>query len=299
MDAETKKRIGQRAVIVSVSGKITLTIFNFIIGIISGSTALVVESAHTFSDIMTSAIAFIGFRIGLKPPDNEHPYGHGKAEPLMGLAIVIFLFIVAYEIFSQAYIKMTMGVALTPPSILAAIMAIIGIGTNYILTSYSMKIGKEINSPAIIADANHQKVDIFACVAILIGIIGARMGFPILDPIVALFIGILVIKTAIEVLKDNVDNIMGKVPSEKLFNTIKSAALSVKGVYGAHDIKINYMGPYASAELHVLVKSDLNIKEAHKIAHIVEKTILNQVDVVTIAIVHVCPIDEEEQCLEI
>ena len=85
MDSEIRNKIGQRAVILSVSGKIVLTIFNFVIGTLSGSTALVAESAHTFSDIFTSAIAFIGFKIGLKPADKDHPYGHGKEEPLAGL----------------------------------------------------------------------------------------------------------------------------------------------------------------------------------------------------------------------
>ncbi|AEG19300.1 cation diffusion facilitator family transporter [Methanobacterium paludis] len=294
MDAEMREKTGQKAVILSVSGKIALTIFNFIVGILSGSTALIVESAHTFSDIMTSAIAFIGFKIGLRPPDKEHPYGHGRAEPLMGLAIVLFLIIIAYEIFSEVYTKVTLGVSLTPPSYLAAVMALVGVGANFALTSYSMKVGKKVNSPAIIADANHQKVDIFACVAILVGVIGAKMGFPILDPIVAFFIGLMVLKTALDVFKDNIDNIMGKIPSEKLLTDVKSAALSVVGVYDAHDIRINYMGPCASAELHIEVGGDLALREAHKLSHKVEKNIIENVDVVTLAIVHVCPVGEDE-----
>ncbi len=141
MDPERGK-IGEKAVIVAVSGKIILTIFNFIVGTLSGSTALVVESAHTFSDILTSAIAFIGFKIGLKPADMEHPYGHGRAEPLMGLLIVIILLIISYEVFSEVYYKLILGPSLTPPSLLAAVMALIGIIINYLLSSYSLKIGE-------------------------------------------------------------------------------------------------------------------------------------------------------------
>ncbi len=293
MDGELRGKIGQRAVIFSVSGKIALTFFNFIIGTISGSTALVVESAHTFSDILTSAIAFIGFKIGLKPADKDHPYGHGKAEPLMGLLIVIFLLIISYEIFSEVFQKLTLGSSLTPPEEIAAVMAIIGMGANYALTSYSMKIGKKLNSPAIIADANHQKVDIFACIAILIGIIGSRMGMPILDPLVGGFVGILILKTAFDVAHENINHIMGKVPSDKLIDEIRSTASTVKGIYGVHDIKINYMGPYASAELHVEVKGDLILNEAHELSHTVEKAITDNVDVVNAAIIHVCPVGDE------
>jgi len=242
---------------------------------------------------MTSAIAFIGFRIGLIPPDNDHPYGHGKAEPLMGLAIVVFLLIVAYEIFSQAYIKMTMGVALTPPSLLAAIMAIIGIGTNYLLTSYSMNIGKQINSPAIIADANHQKVDIFSCFAILVGVIGSQFGYPFLDPLVAVFIAFIIIKTAFGIARDNVNVLMGKLPSETILDEVKSAANKVKDVKGVHSVKINPMGPYSSAELHIEVDGELKLKDAHEIAHNVEKQIINDVYAIKMAIIHVCPFEEE------
>ena len=112
--------------------------------------------------------------------------------------------------------------------------------------------------------------------------------------------GLLILKTAFDVAHDNINHLMGKIPSENLIDNIKIAAESVNGVYEAHDIKVNYMGPYASAELHVKVKSDLTLKEAHKIAHVVEKTIIDKVEVVNTAIVHVCPLDEdEEECLKL
>jgi len=253
---------------------------------------LVVEAAHTFSDILTSAIAFIGFKLGLKPADREHPYGHGRAEPLMGLLIVFFLAIIAYEIFSQVYYKLTLGPALQPPELIAAVMALVGVAANYVLTNYSMKIGKQINSPAIIADANHQKVDIYACLAIFGGVIGSQLGYPILDPLVGAVVGLLIIKTAYEVAKENVNHLMGKVPSDELIKDITTAASSVKGIYGAHSVKCNYMGPYASAELHVEVDGDLTLKEAHELAHNVEKAIIERVDVINAVTVHVCPVDD-------
>ena len=143
-----KDKIGRRTVIFSISGKTVLTVLNFVVGTISGSTALVAESAHTFSDIFTSAIAFIGFKIGLKPADKDHPYGHGKAEPLAGLLIVIFLVVISYEIFLEVFHKIALGSSLTPPGIIAAVMALIGIGANFAMSSYSLKMGRKINSPS-------------------------------------------------------------------------------------------------------------------------------------------------------
>jgi cation diffusion facilitator family transporter len=136
-------------------------------------------------------------------------------------------------------------------------------------------------------------MDVFTSVAIFFGIVGSHLGYPILDPILAIVIGFLIIKTAFDVARDNINDIMGKVLSNKLVHDIKSAAVSVKGVYEAHDIKVDYMGPYASVELHIEVKSDLSIKEADEIADNVEKTIINKIDIINAAIVHVNPLKDE------
>ncbi len=299
MDENTRKKTGRKAVTVAISGNILLTIFNFVVGILSGSTALVAEAAHTLSDVITSIITAIGFRIGLKPPDSEHPYGHGRAEPLVGLVIVVFLVFIAYEIISEAYSKLLLMGSLAPPDWTAALMAIIGIAVNIIMTRYMMNVGKKINSPAIIADAQHQKVDVFSCAAIVVGVVGSNMGLLILDPLVAVLIAVLVLKIAFDVGKENINNLMGKVPSTDLIVEITKAGTSVKGVKGMHDIKVNYMGPNASVDLHITVDPELSLRNAHKIAHQVEKSVINRVDIVSIVYVHVCPEGEDEDvCLE-
>lgn len=287
-----RERIGKKAAYVGIFGNILLTTFNFIIGILSGSTALIAEAAHTLSDILTSIIAFIGFKLGMRPATEDHPYGYGRAEPIASLIIVAFLLIVAYEILSSVYVKLTVGGALTAPDPIAAVMALIGIIINFLMTTYIMKAGKKIDSPALVADAHHQKVDIYSCAAIFIGIIGAQIGFPILDPLIALFISILVLKTAFHVARENINNLLGKIPSKDILNDIKSAALSVSGIYGVHNLKINYIGSYASTELHVEADNSLTLIEAHKIAHMVEDCIISNVNIIKSANVHVCPLDE-------
>jgi len=147
LDAEERENKGRKAIIVGISGNILLVIFNFIVGTLSGSTALVAESAHTFSDILDSSIAFIGFKIGLKPPDIEHPYGYGRAESLAGLVTVTFLVIIAYELLFDVYQKLLLGGALTPPNWTAAIMALVGVVVNFTMTNYMTKTGQEINIP--------------------------------------------------------------------------------------------------------------------------------------------------------
>jgi cation diffusion facilitator family transporter len=298
LDENEREKRGRNAIIVGISGNAILAIFNFIIGTFSGSTALVAESAHTFADILDSSIAFIGFKIGLKPPDTEHPYGYGRAESLTGLISVIFLVIIAYELLLNIYGKLLIGAALTPPNLTAALMALVGIIVNYTMTTYMTRVGREINSPAITSDAKHQRVDIFTCIAVFVGVIGSHFGIPILDPLVALIIVVLVLKTAFEVARDNINNIIGKIPSDHLLQNIEAAALSVEGVSGTHSIKINYLGPYATVDIHIEVKPNLNVVEAHKISIQVENKIIDHVEIVTNVNVHVCITGEKGVCLD-
>lgn len=289
MEGIEREKVGKRASYVAIFGNIFLTIFNLVIGLLSGSTALVAEAFHTLSDVITSIIAFVGFKIGMRPADDDHPYGHGKAEALVGLIIVVFLIIVAYEIISSVYTKIALGEAITPPDKIAAIMALIGIVINYTMTTYLIRTGKKINSPAIIADGNHQKVDIFSCIAILIGVIGSQMGYPILDPLVGAIIALIVIYTAFHMGKDNINIIMGKVSSSKIINDVKISALGLECVKGVHDIKINNMGPYVSVELHIELNKDLKLEKAHTIAHEVEQKIIDEIASVKMVNVHSCP----------
>lgn len=288
-----RSKAGTKASIVAITANCFLTVFNILIGLMSGSYALVSEGAHTLSDVATSIIAYIGFRIGQKPADKEHPLGHGRAEAISGLVIVVFLAIVAYEIITGAFNKIMHPELIKVPDIYAALMAVFGIFINLYISEYIIRIGEEIRSPAIVADGKHQKTDIFTSIAILISVIIANIGYPILDPIVGLLIGLLIIKTAYEIAKENIDNIMGKVPSQELINKIKKAADLTPHAQNAHNIKVDYLGSYATAYLHVEVDGNLSLNESHKIAHDVENNILKEIPEIKSVMVHVCPIGLE------
>ncbi len=287
--SEMRLKGGKRAAIVGISANIFLTLFNIIIGIISGSYALISEGAHTLSDILTTIIAYIGFRIGQKPADKDHPTGHGRAEAIAGLTITMFLVLIAYEIIKGAVDKLINPSLITVPDYLAAVMAGIGIITNIMISSYIIHLGKKINSPAIIADGQHQRVDVFSSIAIVLGVIISKTGYPIFDPIIGLFIGLMILKTAFSVCKTNINNIMGKIPSEDLLDDISYYAKSIPEVYGAHNIRVDNFGAYATVSLHIELDGELKLVEAHKIVHTVQNNIIENVDIVKEVTVHACP----------
>ena len=288
-----RSKAGKKAATVAIVANCFLTLFNIAIGIMSGSYALVSEGAHTLSDVATSVIAYIGFKIGQKPADDEHPIGHGRAEAIGGLIIVLFLGMVAYEIMQGAIERLLNPSLITTPDFYAAIMAVLGIMINFSVSEYIIKIGKEIRSTAIVADGKHQKTDIFSSIAVLLSVVVSNIGYPILDPIIGLIIGVLILKTAYEVGKENIDNIMGKVPSQEFINKIKRVANKTPKAQDAHNIKVDYLGSYAVVSLHVKVDGNMTVDESHKIAHIVETNLINKIPEVKYAVVHVCPIGLE------
>lgn len=293
MADEFKTKAGKKAAIVAILANCLLTVFNIAVGLISGSYALISEGAHTFSDIITTIVAYTGFKIGQKPADEEHPIGHGRAEAISGLVIVLFLTMIAYEIMSGAVEKLVNPSLITVPDTPAALMAVIGIIINYSVSEYIIDIGKQIKSPAIIADGKHQKTDIFSSIAVLIGVVVSNMGYPILDPIIGLVIGFLILKTAYGIGKENIDNIMGKVPSKEFINRIKEVANNTAPAQNAHNIKVDYLGSYAVVSLHIQLDGNLSLDETHEIVHVVEENIIKEIPEVKYVMVHACPLGLE------
>ncbi|GAA5819449.1 MAG: cation transporter [Methanobrevibacter sp. CfCl-M3] len=290
---EDRNKEGKKAIKVGILANIFLTILNIFIGFVSGSFALIVEGLHTLSDITTTLIAYIGFRVGQKPADYEHPFGHGRAESIVGLVIVLFLAFLSYEILTQGVYRLFFERNFGKQSYLAGLMALIGIFVNLAISNYIFRIGKKINSPAIIADSKHQKTDVFSSIAILISVILSNLGFEFLDPLVGLTIGVLILKTAFTLGKDNINNIMGKIPSQDILDQIEDVTNSIDGVYGVHNIKINYFGSYATLDIHVDLNPDLSLKDSHKIIHKTQDKLKKEVNIIQDVTAHACPFGEE------
>ena len=141
---ETRNTAGKKAATIAIISNCFLTIINIWIGLMSGSYALVAEGAHTLSDVFTSVVAFVGFKIGQKPADDEHQLGHGRAEAISGLLIVLFLAIVGYEVIETALEKLLNPNLITVPDFYAALVAVFGMLTNLAISTYIIKIGNEI-----------------------------------------------------------------------------------------------------------------------------------------------------------
>lgn len=293
MADDFREKGGKRAATVALAANVFLTVFNIVVGLTTGSSALVSEGAHTFTDIVTTVIAYAGFRFSQKPADFEHPLGYGRAESLSGLFVVLFLVIVAWEVIEKAVKDILFFHDYSVMSYEVAVMAVIGIVVNLIVSSYLIRMGKQIKSPAIVADGYHQRTDVFSSVAILVGVFISNIGFPVFDPIISILIGLLIFRTAVKLFIMNYNYIVGKIPSDEFIRDIENIANSVPGASNAHDIKVDYMGNYAVVALHVEIDGEMRLNDSHKIAHEIQDKILEEKQEVRYAIVHTCPVGSE------
>lgn len=263
---QNRDKLGKRASMVAIASNCVLTVLNIVVGLMGGSYALVAEGMHTLTDIVTSVIAYIGFKISQKPANESFPEGYGRAEAIAGLIIVIILTFISFEIMDMAHHKLENISAIVPPDNYVVLMAIVGIVLNFIISRYIIKIGREINSPAIEADGQHQRTDIYTSIAILAGVVASKWGFPVIDPIIGFIIGLLILKTAYEIGRKNLLNIMGYVPNKDEFlSKLKGIVDDTPHASNAHNIKVDNFASYLTVTLHIDVDAGLSVEEAYEI----------------------------------
>ena len=292
---DDRNRTGKRASMIAIGANCILTVLNITVGLMGGSYALVAEGMHTLSDVLTSIIAYGGFKIAQKPANERFPEGYGRAEALSGLLIVIFLTFISFEIMDMAYHKLQDLNNITTPDNYVVMMAIFGIFVNFIISRYIIMIGKKINSPAIEADGKHQQTDIYVSVTILVGVVVAKMGFLILDPIIGFFIGLLILKTAYDIGRKNILHIMGFVPENKeITSKIKRIVNETPNASNAHNIKMDNYASYLIVNLHIQVDEELTVLEAYKITREVEQNILKLPEIKSVS-AKPCPYDDDHE----
>lgn len=288
MNLSKRYRKAKLAVFVGIFGNIFLGLFKLAAGILGNSSAVISDSFHSFSDSTTSIVVWIGMKVGKKKPDKYHPYGHGDAEPIAGLILSIILGIVGFELARNSFVMIVTG-NISTPGIITIYATLLSIVVNYAMTSYTMKIGKEIKSLPLIADSYHHKSDYYTSVVVLVGVVGAIVGgeaFRILDPIAGILVALWIMKIGFDQGMKNMRSLMGETPSEGIFSEIKNVTSSVKGVKDVHDVKIHYVGPNASVTMHVNMDRGLKFSEVHKIATRIENEIKKKIDSISSVVVH-------------
>lgn len=242
-----------------------LSFVKILIGIISKSNAMIADGIHSFSDIISTLGVIIGLKLSSKPADESHPYGHEKIESLSSLFLSILLFIVAIGI-GFTGIKNIISGNLNVPTSIAILGAIISIITKEWMYFYTMKYAKKIDSPSLKADAWHHRSDSLSSIGALLGILGARMGFPILDSLVALVISILIIKVSYNIAKESVSQLIDQSADKNTVLEIENKINSIDGVENIDKLRTRLHANKIYVDVSISVNSNLTVDEGHSIA---------------------------------
>ena len=255
---------GIRAVTISFLILFVGAAFQFLVVLLSGSVSLLSDTIHNFGDGATAIPLSIAFLLARKKPTPRFNYGFGKAEDLAGVAVLLFM--TASAIYA-AYVSITrLYHPYTPTHLwIVAIASLVGFGVNEAVAVYRLKIGREIKSEALIADGKHARIDGITSLTVLIGAFGAYLGFPIADPLVGLFITILILHTVWESAGTIFTRLLDGVEPE-VAHQIKHAVSEVKEVEEVSGIHARWLGHMLSIELTICVNPNLTVTQGHTIA---------------------------------
>ena len=279
---------------------IILTVFKIIAGVFGRSTAMIADGIHSLSDLLSDIVVIVFVKISAKGRDKDHDYGHGKFETFATLIISLMLMVVAVNLMSGGINKIRLildGGEVSSPGMIALWAAVASIVLKEILYRYTIIQGKALNSPMMIANAWHHRSDAFSSVGSLLGIAGAIFlgdKFVILDPItgcvISIFILVMAVKMSVPAIKELLDVSLPDDVEEK----IEATAKSVKGVVDLHELKTRREGPGIIMEGHLVLDSDISLKEAHNISKKVEESLRKEFGPETQISLHLEPEDDAE-----
>lgn len=292
-DIDYKK--GEKITIACIIGNIVLSALKLVAGIIGGSKAMIADSLHSASDIVATSVVLVGIKVAQKPADSEHPYGHGKVEPIaaafVGVTLIFAAFIIVKGIV-ESIVNQTFGT----PTFLALAAAVVSIVVKEIMFRITYAAGKKIKSESIMADAWHHRSDAYSSIGTFIGILGAIIGGKLgirflqyLDPIAGAVVACMIFKVAYDILKHAVKGLMDSSPEGEQLMKIWDAAAGIEGIVTVSDIKARYIGQRLFIDLEIGVDSERSVDEGHTLAAFARSRIIDSVPDAYEVMVHVEP----------
>ena len=267
---------------------IALTVIKVVIGLLSGSLALLADGIHSLSDIATDAVVLLGLRLSSKEPDQCHPYGHGRAETFSAGLVALILIVVGGAMIYYA----TMAIArdeTTTPRIGVLIAAIFSIAAKEWLYRVTKKAAIQSNSPALYANAWHHRSDAFSSIAVVIGFISLEFGFGHGDQTAAIAVGLMIIFVGVRIIGDCMRELTESAIDADTIEHIKQIINSDSSIRQWHKLRTRTVGRELFLDLHILVDPELNISAAHEIAERLENTLDDEISRPVNITVHIEP----------
>ena len=301
MALEQKDRFkkAEFAAILGVIINIFLAMLKWGIGIYAGSRALIADAVHSASDVVGSFAVYFGLKAAKRPPDEDHPYGHGKAESIAAIIVAVLLFLVGIEI-GKSSIE-AFFIEIEAPKTIAIAAVVVSIIVKELLFRYKYKLGRELNSDALIVNAYEHRSDVYSSIAALVGIgsavLGGKLGIGWLeyaDPVAGLIVSIMVLRMAWSLGRESIHNTLDHVLHEEDTAELRKVIEDIKEVKQINELHAREHGSYVVIDLKISVDPNLTVIEGHQIGKEVKKKLLEMKNVHNV-FVHINPYNEHPE----
>ncbi len=276
---------------VSIAANLVLTLFKLAAGALAHSGAMISDAIHSASDVFSTVVVIVGVRISNRASDRDHPYGHERLECVASIVLATILAVTGLGIGYSAADKIMGGNygQLAVPGVLALVAAGVSIAVKEAMYWYTRCYAKKLDCGALMADAWHHRSDALSSVGALIGIAGARMGYPILDPAASLAICVFIEKAAYDIFMDAVDKMVDKACDDEVEAQLRDCAAAQEGVLGVDLLRTRVFANKIYVDIEIRVDGDKKLREAHGIAEDVHDAIERTFPRVKHIMVHVNP----------
>jgi len=277
--------------LVSIVGNALLSVLKLIAGILAHSGAMVSDAVHSASDVFSSIIVIIGVKLSAREADREHPYGHERFECVAAIILSAVLLITGVMIGKSALDQLLANDygAIAVPGVLALAAAVVSILSKEGMFWYTRFYAKKLDSPALMANAWHHRSDSLSSVGALVGIVGARMGFKVLEPVASLIICAFIFKAAYDIFRDSVSKMVDHSCDDATEKAIAACAAAQENVLGVDLIQTREFGNRIYVDIEIRADGRLTLRESHEIAEQVHNAIEKNFDKVKHIMVHVNP----------
>lgn len=291
MKARNTESLAVKVSINTIIVNILLTAFKLIAGFTAHSSAMISDAIHSASDVLSTVVVIIGVRMSEKKSDTDHQYGHERLECVAAVILAVMLGITGGIIGISSVDKIADSITahLIMPGKTALIAAVVSVIVKELMFWYTRSAAKKTNSGALMADAWHHRSDALSSVGSFAGILGARLGYPVLDPIAGVIICIFILKVSIDIFRDAVNKMTDKACDEDTLNAIHRMIGEVDGVIDIDLLKTRQFGNKIYIDVEISVDGQMRLVEAHEIAENVHDKIENNLKNVKHCMVHVNP----------
>lgn len=286
------QKIANKVSVITILGNVVLSVLKLLAGIIAHSSAMISDAIHSASDVFSTFVVMIGIKLASKKPDKEHPYGHERLECVAAIILSVVLFITGLGIGLDALKKILSGnySSMQVPGMLALVVAVLSIVSKEAMYWYTRYYAKKMDSSALMADAWHHRSDALSSIGALIGIGGARLGFPVMDSIASLVIFVFIAKAAFDIFMDAMNKMVDHSCDEETEKKLYECVIKNEKVKGIDLLQTRVFGNKIYVDIEIQVDASYTLQKAHDIAEEVHNDIEQYFPKVKHIMVHVNPV---------